>query len=285
MERTISVEEKIRRAEEIYAKRKHGEIKPIATVNISQKKDIKLLRKMILQIIACIFIYFVIYSVQNNAFPFSEDFMNKTNELLSYDTNFLEVYQFTKQKLQEVFIPKQKEEQESNKQEETLEEGIGGAEETIQNAKEENIQSNENLSQAEQDIINIKNTTSFIKPIEGIISSKYGQRDEATGSVPKNHTGTDIAAQLGTKIKSSTNGEVVLCSEEGDYGKHLKIQIGEISIIYAHCNNLYVKQGDIITQGQEIAEVGSTGNSTGPHLHFEIRVQERTTDPELILDL
>lgn len=177
MERTISVEEKIRRAEEIYAKRKHGEIKPIATVNISQKKDIKLLRKMILQIIACIFIYFVIYSVQNNAFPFSEDFMNKTNELLSYDTNFLEVYQFTKQKLQEVFIPKQKEEQESNKQEETLEEGIGGAEETIQNAKEENIQSNENLSQAEQDIINIKNTTSFIKPIEGIISSKYGQRE------------------------------------------------------------------------------------------------------------
>ena len=131
----------------------------------------------------------------------------------------------------------------------------------------------------------IKNTTTFIKPIEGIISSKYGQRDTATGRVPKNHTGTDIAANLGTKIKSASDGEVVLASEEGDYGKHLKIQIGEVSIIYAHCNNLYVKQGDKVTQGQEIAEVGSTGNSTGPHLHFEIRISERTVDPQSILEL
>ena len=84
---------------------------------------------------------------------------------------------------------------------------------------------------------------------------------------------------------SSTDGEVVLSSEEGDYGKHLKIQIGEISIIYAHCNNLYVKQGDHITQGQQIAEVGSTGNSTGPHLHFEIRKQDRLVDPKLILEI
>ena len=76
-----------------------------------------------------------------------------------------------------------------------------------------------------------------------------------------------------------------MASEEGDYGKHLKIQIGDVSIIYAHCNQLYVKQGDKITQGQEIAEVGSTGNSTGPHLHFEIRYKEKTIDPEKILSL
>ena len=56
-------------------------------------------------------------------------------------------------------------------------------------------------------------------------------------------------------------------------------------VIYAHCNSLYVKQGDQVTQGQEIAEVGSTGNSTGPHLHFEIRISERTIDPEKILEL
>ena len=63
---------------------------------------------------------------------------------------------------------------------------------------------------------------------------------------------------MGAKIVSGTDGEVVLSSEEGDYGKHLKIQIGEVSIIYAHCNNLYVKLGDKVKQGQEIAEVGST---------------------------
>ena len=141
------------------------------------------------------------------------------------------------------------------------------------------------LTQEEQDIANIKATTTFIKPIEGTISSRYGQREPTTITVPKNHTGVDIAANMGTKIKSATSGEVVLASEEGDYGKHLKIQIGEVSIIYAHCNSLYVKQGDKIEQGQEIAEVGSTGNSTGPHLHFEIRISERTINPEKILEL
>ena len=127
--------------------------------------------------------------------------------------------------------------------------------------KEENIGAQEK-TQEEQDIENIKATTTWIKPIEGTITSKFGQREPTTSTVPKNHTGTDIGANIGAKIKASTSGEVVLASEEGDYGKHLKIQIGEVSIIYAHCNALYVKQGDHIEQGQEIAEVGSTGNST-----------------------
>ena len=131
----------------------------------------------------------------------------------------------------------------------------------------------------------MKNTTTFIKPIEGKITSSFGRREEATGRVPKNHTGIDIAANMGVKIKSATDGEVVLASDEGDYGKHLKIQIGEVSIIYAHCNALYVKQGDKVFQGQEIAEVGSTGNSTGPHLHFEIRISERIVNPQNILEL
>lgn len=162
--------------------------------------------------------------------------------------------------------------------------GIGGAEEEQQTSIQ-NTNETQELSQEEKDIANIKATTTFIKPIEGTISSKYGQREATTATVPKNHTGVDIAANLGTKIKSATEGEVVIASEEGDYGKHLKIQIGEVSIIYAHCNNLYVKQGDKVSQGQEIAEVGSTGNSTGPHLHFEIRNSERTIDPQKILEL
>ena len=290
MERTISVEEKIRRAEEIYERRKQGSTKPVATVSINQeKKDIKLLKKMIIQILICISIYLIIYTIQNSETIFSKDFLAKANEILSYDTNFSEIYQVIKNNIK-VFLPKkeeQQEEQEKEKQEENNEkkkeenneesqqlEGVGGAKDTIQS-----------LTQAQQDIQNIKNTTTFIKPLEGIITSKFGQRDTATENIPINHTGTDIAANLGTKIKSSTDGEVVLASEEGDYGKHLKIQIGEISIIYAHCNSLYVKQGDMVTQGQEIAEVGSTGNSTGPHLHFEIRISERTVDPETILEL
>ena len=263
MERTISVEEKIRRAEEIYERRKQGNSKPVATVSVNSesRKDIKLLKKMIIQILICVSIYLIVYTIKNNEYVFSEDFTNKANEILSYDTNFLTLYDSLKQQVQNIFHRQENKEQ----QEESVEEGIGGAEEDVTENSEEQMENTEEaneLSQVEKDIINIKNTTTFIKPVQGIVSSKYGQRDSATESVPKNHTGTDIAASLGTKIISATDGEVVLSSDQGDYGKHLKIQIGEVSIIYAHCNDLYVKQGDKVTQGQEIAEVGSTGNST-----------------------
>ncbi len=289
MERTMSVEEKIRRAEQIYERRKQGSDKQIATVSVNnEKKDIRLLKKMIVQILICISIYLVIYFINNSEYVFSKDFINKINEILSYDVNFMDLYNTIKDQYNKIIVnnneqeqPEQTKEQEEN----TTQDGIGGAVEDLQNTSDVKEETTKELSQSEQDIINVKNTTTFIKPIEGIISSKYGQRDTATGRVPKNHTGTDIAANLGTKIKSASDGEVVLASEEGDYGKHLKIQIGEVSIIYAHCDNLYVKQGDKVTQGQEIAEVGSTGNSTGPHLHFEIRISERTVDPQSILEL
>ena len=289
MERTMSVEEKIRRAEQIYERRKQGSDKQIATVSVNnEKKDIRLLKKMIVQILICISIYLIIYFINNSEYVFSKDFINKINEVLSYDVNFMDLYNTIKDQYNKIIVnnneqeqPEQTKEQEEN----TTQDGIGGAVEDLQNTSDVKEETTKELSQSEQDIINVKNTTTFIKPIEGIISSKYGQRDTATGRVPKNHTGTDIAANLGTKIKSATDGEVVLASGEGDYGKHLKIQIGEVSIIYAHCNNLYVKQGDKVTQGQEIAEVGSTGNSTGPHLHFEIRNSERTVDPQSILEL
>ena len=241
---------------------------------------------MIIQLLVCICIYLVIYTIQNNQYIFSEDFINKVNEIISYDMDFGKLYGEIKNYVMNIFSEKN---EEQNNVENSIEDnetnnGIGGAvEENIEITEE--VGENQNLSQEEQDIVNVKNATSFIKPIEGTISSPYGYRETATGSVPKNHTGTDIAATMGTKIKSATDGQVVLVSEEGDYGKHIKIQIGEVSVIYAHCNALYVQEGDMVTQGQEIAEVGSTGNSTGPHLHFEIRISERTVDPQKILEL
>ena len=306
MERAMTVEERIRRAEEIYERRKRNEGLTVVSDEKSQrtkneKKDVKLLKKMIIQLIVCICIYFVIYTIQNNQYIFSEDFINKVNEIISYDIDFPKLFEDAKNYLMGLFSNQTKNEnQEQNNenneiQSNEMNNGIGGAveenEETVGEATEETTDQEavateeQNLSQEEQDIINVKNTTSFIKPVEGTVSWSYGYRETATGSVPKNHTGTDIAATLGTKIRSATEGQVVLVSEEGDYGKHIKIQIGEVSIIYAHCNALYVNEGDMVIQGQEIAEVGSTGNSTGPHLHFEIRISERTVDPQKILEL
>lgn len=293
----MSVEEKIRRAEEIYQNRRRDSEKKITKVNLNKsKKELKLFKKMILQILICVVIYLIISTINNSNYIFSRDFTNKVKEILSYDINFYEIYENIKNRVEEIASSSKNQKEKNNNEqeefnkeeknddgqennEEKAQESIGGADEV------EQLSETKQLSQYEQDINDVKNTTTFIKPIEGIISSKYGIRETATGSVPKNHTGTDIASNIGTKIKSSTDGEVVLASEEGDYGKHLKIQIGEVSIIYAHCNNLYVKQGEKVVQGQELAEVGTTGNSTGPHLHFEIRVHERTVNPERILEL
>lgn len=287
MDRSMTVEEKIRRAEEIYARRHESEMPKTATVpvNSNGKKDIKLFKKMIIQILVSLSIYLIFYAVQNNNYIFSEDFLNQANQILSYDMNFGEIYQTIKTKIEEGINSMQEQTNEQNN-----ENAIGGAveepqENTEQPAEQTNNEQTPEVTEEEQQIAEINATTTFIKPIEGTISSRYGQREPTTSTVPKNHTGVDIAANTGTKIKSATAGEVVLASEEGDYGKHLKIQIGNVSVIYAHCNALYVKQGDTVTQGQEIAEVGSTGNSTGPHLHFEIRISEKTIDPEKILQL
>ena len=302
MERTMSVEDKIRRAEEIYAKRQEGTKRKTTTVSLNDnsRKDIKLLKKMIIQILISLLVYLVIYVIQNNNYIFSEDFLKKANEILSYDINFSEMYQNIKINIEKGIgniknnlktTEQETNNSENNIQNQEIQGAIGGANEIEQdnnlqtNTQDNNQETTQELSQEEKDIESVKATSTFIKPIEGTISSKYGQREPTTSTVPKNHTGVDIAANLGTKIKSATAGEVVIASEEGDYGKHLKIQIGNVSIIYAHCNNLYVKQGDQVVQGQEIAEVGSTGNSTGPHLHFEIRISEKTIDPQKILEL
>ena len=279
MERTMSVEDKIRRAEEIYARRQGETQRKTTTVSINNnnRKDIKLLRKMLIQIGLSLLIYAVIYIIQNNNYIFSEDFLKKANEILSYDMNFERIYQNTKNnigqwitdlknnmtqkengiitnndnEINSEYMQNTQESEESQNETTNNQEtnGIGGAEEEQQTSTQ-NTNETQELSQEEKDIANIKATTTFIKPIEGTISSKYGQREPTTATVPKNHTGIDIAANLGTKIKSATEGEVVIASEEGDYGKHLKIQIGEVSIIYAHCNNLYVKQGDKVSQSR-----------------------------------
>lgn len=313
MERVMTIEERIKRAEEIYARRQQIPQRQSATVPINKKqnkKDIKLLKKMTIQIMLSLSMYLVIYIIQNNNYIFTEEFIKKINEILSYDINFQQIYENVKQNIN-LNIEKFKNNNsgiigiegntivENEIEQNVIEENIvsntieeRGIENNIQIAEtipeasgQEEVEEAKELTEEEKEIEKIKSITTFIKPVEGAISSKYGQREPTTSTVPKNHTGTDIAADIGTKIVSSTEGEVVLVSEEGDFGKHLKIQIGEVSVIYAHCNNIYVKQGEKVTQGQEIAEVGSTGNSTGPHLHFEIRLYEKTIDPEKILQL
>lgn len=129
MERMMSVEEKIRRAEEIYAKRHGDEIRSTTTSKVdSTTKDIKLLKKMVSQIIFCVVIYLVIYAIQNYNFIFSEDFIQKAKEILSYDTNFMEMYENMKQGIlnlgqqMNLGIPQEAEQQGENQTENAVQE-------------------------------------------------------------------------------------------------------------------------------------------------------------------
>ena len=297
MERAMSVEDKIRRAEEIYYKRREQEMpmREVMKKSSKGKKNIKLLKNMIKQIIVCLLIYGVFYLIVNSNYIFSEDFTNKAKEILSQDINFSQIYSAISSKIREIYnnLNEHKNEEDGENLENlNNDENIGGAEEILTletpdvETTEETVESETNeLSQMEQDANYIKSIISFIKPVNGEISSEFGWRNPTTQTVPKNHTGTDIAAETGTKIVSATDGTVVLSSTVGYYGNHLKIQINDVIIVYAHCNKLYVNEGDTIKQGQEIAEVGSTGNTTGPHLHFEVRYQDRYVNPQLILEL
>ena len=118
----------------------------------------------------------------------------------------------------------------------------------------------------------------FKWPVQGKLTSRYGKR----GRSP--HEGIDIGAPRGTDIYAAESGKVVHVGRMGDYGKLVIVKhAGDYRSVYAHVNRYYVRKGSFVEKGQRIAEVGATGNATGPHLHFEIRERDRPRDPMLYL--
>ena len=293
MERVLSVDERIRRAEEIYYRRKNdSKYKNQSKIeDLNSKKDNYLVKKMILQILICITIYAIFYLVRNTNYIFSEQVLNKTNEILSYDINITSIYEGVKGYFNSVlnnFKTEENNEIKEDLNEEQIvettdestktEENIGGEE--IDNAIEETTE----LSQMEQDVKSVLACNSFIIPLKGTITSRYGPRESSNPIVSKNHTGIDIAVNEGTVFIASMEGVVKEVSSVGALGNHVVITNGDVSTVYAHCKTIYVEEGQIINQGDSIGEVGSTGNATGPHLHFEIKKEDRYIDPDYILD-
>ena len=119
---------------------------------------------------------------------------------------------------------------------------------------------------------------SLAKPVSGIISSRFGVRSRIRSSA---HTGLDIATSTGTPISAAASGTVTFAGRKGSYGNLLVITHSNgVQTYYGHCSKLYVSAGTTVSQGQTVAAVGSTGNSTGPHLHFEIRVNGVAYNPQ-----
>lgn len=274
MERLLNDEEKIRRAEEIYSRRNNRNISIVERNTYAKKKYIG--SKIGFQILILLNMALALFCLQNKEYIFKEEFLQK---LMSYEKKL-------NYKINSLINYKNEKEEIINSNEITNNKENEVEIEKVEQVKQELVPNTEivsSMSQMDIDIENLKKSYIFLKPVEGVVSSNFGARESKYQNVNGYHTGVDIAAETGTKIKSSFNGIVSLVSNQGDYGKHVKVRCNNVTTLYAHCSKILVKEGDFVSEGQEIAEVGSTGNSTGPHLHFEIRVDDRFIDPEKII--
>lgn len=287
MERVLSADERIRRAEEIYLRRLENGSSRVTKVSVDNKKKNVYLRKMCLQCVMCVIIYMAFYSIKNKDDILPQTIVNKINEILQYDIN-IETWKDEVDKYIIEVNEKEPESFENINEEPASDENISDMEEN--NVAEVPPQESETQEETTQEVtpaspmeVNaeyVKANYAIMKPLEGQITSRFGYRETVN---PKNHTGIDIAEDMGTAIYAAMDGTVEYVSSEGNYGKHLEIKNGEVSTLYAHCSSIHVNQGDVIKQGELIAEVGQTGNATGPHLHFEIMRNGELIDPDLIL--
>ncbi len=121
----------------------------------------------------------------------------------------------------------------------------------------------------------------MIKPLSACrITSEYGYRVNPVSGLYRLHSGVDLGADTGDSIFSVLDGTVIRSDYASDYGHYVIVDHGDgLCTLYAHCSKRLVEAGDTVKQGDEIALVGSTGASTGPHLHFEVRVNNERINP------
>jgi murein DD-endopeptidase MepM/ murein hydrolase activator NlpD len=118
-------------------------------------------------------------------------------------------------------------------------------------------------------------------PLEGFtLTSGYGMRDHPVLRQRRRHKGVDMAAATGTPIYATADGEVEMAQRFSSYGKYVQIDHGgDFETRYAHLSRIAVSAGERVRKGDLIGYVGSTGRSTGPHLHYEIRVAGEAVNP------
>lgn len=276
MERILNDDEKIRRAEEIYFRRNGQNLGLVKKTELKEKGSLK--NRFLLHLLIMFNLAVIVFSVQNKDYIFTEEFLAQIKQ---YNVDIsARITDALKDSKKEENINKVEE----KNNEPVSDSGSADPETTPVTNKEEIPQEiSSSINEMQLDINNLKAAYSFINPIEATVSSGFGSRESEYQNVTGYHTGVDLAAKKGTGIKASMEGIVTLVSNEGDYGKHVKIRCNNVTTLYAHCSEIFVKEGQIVAQGQEIGAVGSTGNSTGPHLHFEIRVDDRFVDPLQIL--
>lgn len=242
MEKAISPEERIRRAEEIYARRKSGNMGtsiPYARVNVGEIRKARPIRKMLIQICICIVIYAGFYALKSGNYAFTGEITEKIKNVLEYDISFQNITDniinyINQLNNADAEIPEENKAQETNGEDtenkeisnpETYQEGLveGVSEETTQTEtlgatdEQQYGEESSSISQMEIDADYIKANYTFIKPLSGTITSRFGNRNPTVATVSKYHTGIDISGNVGTKIIAAIDGEVTLVSSVGAY--------------------------------------------------------------------
>ena len=279
MDKILSEMERQRRAENIYYTRRNCNNN---SYDYGEDKKGNNIYKRLFQFILFINVVLIIFGIQNNEYVFKEEFVSDVNSLIE------NIKQRANVEPEEIFenviltenIVLNENKNNVNKEESNKENNIQyitSSELVVEKVKEKTSE--------EIEIENLIGMYQFKNPLDnkGVITSKFGERSSENENVSEYHTGIDIGVEYGTDVKSSVTGIVTLVSNVGDYGKQIRVRNNNVTTLYAHCSEIFVKEGDIVADGQVIGRVGNTGKSTGPHLHFEIRVDDRCLDPEKLV--
>ena len=223
MEKALTPDERIRRAEERYYRKKiQASYRGETRVGVTEKPSRTILKKMVIQLAICVLIYGSFHLMQVANYTFSEDVINRTRYMLSYNMDFENLYNQMREHINGLLILGGEDEEEEDDEEaeaediyppyiDTYEEGeleigIGGV--LIDATQDIN-----NLSQMELDAREILMSHSLELPLRGTITSRFGYRIPTAPNVSRFHTGIDIAANIGTVVVASMDGKVVLASE------------------------------------------------------------------------
>ena len=142
------------------------------------------------------------------------------------------------------------------------------------------------LAASKKEWIDINPDLNFILPVDGIETGVFGTRRFYNKQEGRAHNGHDIAAKKGTTIVAPSSGSVLLTGNYFYNGKFVFLDHGRgLKSIFIHMNKINVSQGQIIKKGEKIGEVGSTGKSTGPHLHWSLILNETYIDPKVFLEI
>ena len=253
------------------------------------KKDY-LSKTLLLQFLVCLILFGVLFALKSTNSILIEEleitFSKKLEENISIDeakSVFANITEIKPEESTESKKESKVKETEAETVYEPFEEPSLSAEIIASGGKDVKVNSDNDIPK-NVSVADYKLNKKMVLPLKGKITSPFGVRTHPISGDLRFHAGIDIAAEKGTNIYSAFDGEIIEASYDKWNGNYIKIKHdNNIMTVYCHCEKLNVKVGQKIRAGEVVATVGSTGSSTGPHLHFELRINNISYNPQKLL--